>query len=247
MLTEAVKTKPVILLKGGRAEAGVEAAASHTGSLAGSKETWDALCRQIGIIQVHSMEEMLDVILALLYMKPPQGRRVGIVGVGGGISVLATDECESAGLAVPPLPGGARQELMRFTPEAGTSLRNPVDSSPGTFFNPSEIYQTIRIVAGSKELDLLLVHMCLVYVFFREKAQAKERLESIIKAGREIDIPMVMVLRLGDTPVTSRLFFELYQMCLEAGLPVYPTIGRAAGAISKLIEYNTVKEARNGS
>ncbi len=242
VLTEAAKVKPVILLKGGRAEAGVEAAASHTGSLAGRKEAWDALCRQIGIIQVRSMEEMLDIILALLYMKPPKGRRVGIIGVGGGVSVLATDECESAGLDVPPLPGEVRQELLGFTPEAGTSLRNPVDTSVGTFSNPSEVYQTIKIVADYKGLDLLLVHMSLVYMFFREKTEAKARLGRIIKAGREIDIPMVMVLRIGDTPVTSGLFFELYQMCLEGGLPVYPTIGRAAGAISKFIEYNTLKE-----
>jgi acyl-CoA synthetase (NDP forming) len=242
VLTETAKVKPVIILKGGRTEAGIGAAASHTGSLTSSKETWDTLCRQAGAIQVYSSEEMLDLIVAFLYMKPPKGRRVGIVGVGGGVSVLAADECGSAGLSVPTIPSEVSQDLRKFTPIAGTSLLNPVDFSPGTFWNPAETSETIKVVASYREIDFLLVHISLVYMFFRDKTETKERLESIIKTSKEIDIPMVLALRTGDTPVTSELFFELYEMCLEGGLPVYPTIGRAAGAVSRLIEYNTWKK-----
>jgi acyl-CoA synthetase (NDP forming) len=103
-LEKASRVKPVIVCKGGQTDAGTRAVAGHTGALAGSKQTWEAAFRQSGVIQVSSIEEMADVLLAFLRLRTPAGRRVGIVGVGGGASVQAADECEKAGLVVPLLP-----------------------------------------------------------------------------------------------------------------------------------------------
>ncbi len=237
VLRQAANKKPVILFKGGRSEAGNKAVASHTGVLAGNNEMWAVLCRQAGVIQVHSPEEMLDVLMAFLYLKPPKGQRVGIVGIGGGASVQAADECESAGLIVPTLPYEVRQELRNFTPEAGTSVHNPVDSSPGVFWTASQFRDTVRIVADYEGIDFLFIQRSIGIRIFHERDEGKTW-DSIIAAGREIEKPVAMVLRNLDTPIGSRLFFELQRDCLEAGLPVYPTIGRAARAISKLIQYH---------
>ncbi len=128
-LEEATKEKTVILLKGGATEGGARAAAGHTAALSGSRTTWDALCKQLGIISVSSIEEMIDVLVTLLFLPLPAGRNVVLLGAGGGASVLIADEFESRGLRILPLPPEIVAQIREFTPIAGNILRNPVDYS----------------------------------------------------------------------------------------------------------------------
>ena len=100
VLRSAAKVKPVIILKGGRNEGGALAALSHTGSLAGSVKVWDSLLKQANTLQVHSIDECVDIALALLLMEPPASRNTAIIGLGGGATVLAADDCYDAGLAL---------------------------------------------------------------------------------------------------------------------------------------------------
>ncbi|MDY6856320.1 MAG: hypothetical protein SWO11_16800 [Thermodesulfobacteriota bacterium] len=103
LLGDAARAKPVILLKGGSSEAGGRAAAGHTGALAGDETTWNSLCKQLGVIRVYSLEEIVDIIVTFLFLSLPQGRKVALIGMGGGASVLATDACTGGnGLTLPP-------------------------------------------------------------------------------------------------------------------------------------------------
>ncbi|MCX5998668.1 MAG: CoA-binding protein [Chloroflexi bacterium] len=123
--------KPVVVLKGGRTSAGARVAASHTGALAGSDDVWDKLLEQAGAIRVASLEELVDMLVTLLYMPAPGGRRVAILGSGGAASVLAADDCLAAGLTVPALPSEVRRDLRSLiSTDAGTILGNPVDLPP---------------------------------------------------------------------------------------------------------------------
>lgn len=119
------------MLKGGVGGAGAEAVTSHTGVLAGSNAVWDSLFRQLGVIQVYDLEELVDLLLLFQHLKPLKGRRVGLVGTGGGRSILAADSCEREGLSVPPFPEAVRKKLKKLAPEKAypvTSVCNPVDS-----------------------------------------------------------------------------------------------------------------------
>ncbi|MFC1924930.1 acetate--CoA ligase family protein [Chloroflexota bacterium] len=241
-LAQAAKKKPVILLKGGRTKAGMKAACSHTGSLAAGKESWDALCRQAGALQVYNLEEMLELIMAFLHIKPPKGRRVGIIGGGGGISVLATDECESAGLTVPSFSHNLIQKLKKFSFEAGTSVDNPIDS-PKAIVERSTLFETIQAVAGSGDVDLLLIHVSLASPPWPvESGKNEDQVEAIVEASKSIDIPMALALRNSDIPAKSALYLKLHQRCVETGLAVYPTIGGAAQAIGTFTKYHDWKE-----
>ena len=100
-LQKATRIKPVIMIKAGEGKAGTQAVASHTGSLAGNNVVWGSLFDQLGIIQVDDLEELFDLLLVFQHLKPPRGRRAGLIGGGGGRSVLATDSCEREGLDVP--------------------------------------------------------------------------------------------------------------------------------------------------
>ena len=128
VLKSTSKIKPVIVHKGGHTKAGTRAAASHTGSLTGEDKIWDALFRQTSAIRVHSIDELVDTVLSFVFMAPPKGNNAAVVGYGGGISVQAADECESAGLSVPLLPPEIRDQLESFTPDANNSIRNPIDT-----------------------------------------------------------------------------------------------------------------------
>ena len=131
VLTEACRDKPVVIYKGGYTEAGSRATASHTGAMAGSQAVWDGLIRQAGAIRVNSVEEMTDMLVALR-VKPPRGLNTCVVGVGGGASVLATDEMEKAGLKLPPIPASLEKKIQQIIPPAGGMLGNPIDAFPLT-------------------------------------------------------------------------------------------------------------------
>ena len=139
-LRAAARIKPTIILKGGRTEAGRQAVFSHTGSLAGNEIVWQAICQQTGAMLVNDLDEMMDLMLAFSYLKPyvprqikgvegrasfpivprqikgagdeghPYGRRLGLIGVGGGRGVQSADDCERAGLSVPSFPPEIRQK-----------------------------------------------------------------------------------------------------------------------------------------
>lgn len=128
VLRSTAKIKPVIVHKGGHTKAGTRAASSHTGSLTGEKSIWDALLRQTGAIHVHSIGELVDTAVSFLFMPPPKGRNVAVVGYGGGVSVQAADDFEHVGLSVPLFPKEIRDKLRSFTPDANNSVRNPVDT-----------------------------------------------------------------------------------------------------------------------
>ena len=117
--------KPVILMKVGRSAVGAAAAASHTASLAGSDEVFDAALRRFGVARVDTTEQMLDLAYAMTRGRLPRGNRLGIVTISGGAGVLMADAAEREGLAVPPLPEAVQARLLAANPLAAP--RNPVD------------------------------------------------------------------------------------------------------------------------
>lgn len=114
--------KPIILIKGGKTKSGRETAKSHTGSLGGSQELYEAVFAQHGVIEVSNMTELVDLGRAftqcLSYdpQKFPRGRRVGLMGGGGGFCVLMADQAESEGLVLAPLDPSTIEKLSQLLP-----------------------------------------------------------------------------------------------------------------------------------
>ncbi|MDR7468348.1 MAG: CoA-binding protein [Armatimonadota bacterium] len=123
--------KPVMMLKGGRSEAGRRAAGSHTGALAGHYELYRGACRGAGVVLAEDTEEFFDAIEVLAGPGPraPESPTVAIITVSGGPAVLAADCAERSGLALPPLPEAARAAL-RALPPPFAAVGNPVDLTP---------------------------------------------------------------------------------------------------------------------
>ena len=120
------RKKPVIVLKGGRTSEGNKAAASHTGALAGNNRVFEAACRQAGVVLVEQPMDLLDIPAAFSSLPLPRGKRVGIVSLGGGWGVVATDLCIEHGLEIPPLSDEIITRIDRILPPYW-SRSNPVD------------------------------------------------------------------------------------------------------------------------
>ena len=236
VLGRAARAKPVIILKGGRTGAGARAVASHTGSLAGAEAVWDSVFHQTGAIRVYSVEELVNVVVSFSFMPLPRGRNVGILGLGGGESVQSADDCEAAGLSVPALPQEIRDELRGFTPLAGCSVRNPVDSS--MVMSPEDYSKTVRLVSGWSGIDLMLAYVVidLLPSSVVKPDMVNMMVGSVVEASKASAKPMAVVFSPGAS--AGQQGVENLRRFHLAGLPVYHNVSGAARAISKYIQYH---------
>lgn len=120
------KIKPVVMLKGGRTQAGNRAAASHTGALASNIRIFDAAARQAGIVIADQPMDLLDLSAAFSSLPLPRGNRVAIMTLGGGWGVVASDQCVENGLKIPKLSKGLIERIDKILPPYW-SRANPID------------------------------------------------------------------------------------------------------------------------
>jgi acetyltransferase len=123
---EASKEKPIVVLKSGITQAGSRAVSSHTGSLAGSEQAYQAAFEQSGVLRADSLQDLFDLAIAFGYLSPLQGDRIAIVTNAGGPGILATDALERAGMNLARFESECIHELEKFLPDAA-SAANPVD------------------------------------------------------------------------------------------------------------------------
>jgi len=229
-LREATRVKPVIILKGGVTEEGNKMAASHTGSLAGNYVIWDSLFRQSRVIQAHDMDEVAELASLFQHLKPPKGRKIGLVGSGGGYSVLITDSCRKEQLIIHPLPEEVRKRLRMILPveaDPGTAVGNPVDVSySGT--NPDIFSATLQTVVNYDELDFVLIYINVILV---------KQLDFLAEIKKNSDKPMAVVLGGTNSRETKDYAFSLQEKFAQVGLPVFQSFDRATRAINKFMRY----------
>ena len=120
------RRKPIIALKSGRSMSGARAAASHTGALAASDATVDALLQQAGVLRARSMEELFDMAMAFTPQPMPRSRRTAVITNAGGPGILVADALEAHGIEVPELDAATVAALTPLLP-GEASLRNPLD------------------------------------------------------------------------------------------------------------------------
>ncbi len=145
--------KPIVVLKGGRTEAGQNAALSHTSAIAGNGRIWVDLMREAGATVVEGIEDLIDVAASFARAPSlPRGRRAAIFTLGGGAGVIATDHCVAAGFTLPDL--SPTLEPIRHLTFKHASLRNPVDTS--TSFPHKNFPALLDAIAKVAEVDAIL-------------------------------------------------------------------------------------------
>ena len=239
--------KPLILFKAGRTVAGARAVVSHTASISGEEALWASVCRQYGIVRVHSIWEMADVLLAFQCLQPSGGRKVVVMGGGGGGSVAAADVCELEGFEVPPLPPEMREEIRSLAPEVWSLISNPMDGS--VMGGMGIMRRCFQMGVNWEGADLVIANSSALWLLDHPDGEVFHRkgLDYLIRLAREAGKPMVIIVDSGD-PVSSwrvEAGRQAREACTLAGVPVYPDIQRAARALAHFTGYHRRKAERS--
>ncbi|WP_297480463.1 CoA-binding protein [Thermococcus sp.] len=215
----ASEKKPVVILKAGKSASGAKAAASHTGSLAGSYEIYRAAFKQAGVIEVEEMEELFDAA-KVFEMYPRAGKRVAVITNSGGPGVLATDKLERLGLELAKLSDETTQKLRSFLPPQ-CSVKNPIDLIADADYE--RYRRAIETVCRDENVDSLLV-ICVPPIFIPSEEIAR----AIIEA--DCDKPIVVNFMAGELVKDGVGLLEKH------GIKNFPTPERAARALKWLSE-----------
>lgn len=151
---EVALTKPIIVIKAGRTEAAAKAAASHTGSLAGSDDVLDAAFRRCGVLRVNTIDDLFNMAEVLCKQPRPKGRRLTIVTNAGGPGVLATDALISEGGKLTEISPETVTALKEFLPPSA-STQNPIDILGDA--DAQRYAKTLELAAKDPNSDGLLV------------------------------------------------------------------------------------------
>jgi acyl-CoA synthetase (NDP forming) len=153
-MQRASAQKPIVVLKSGHTAQGARAAISHTGSLAGSDQVYDAAFRQAGVVRVASLEDLFDTAAVFATQPLPAGKRVGMITVGGGWGVLGADAAEKEGLLLPDLSPEIRAQLDARLPQRW-SRSNPIDFAAAG--NPEIMIKGVELMLECEAFDSLVV------------------------------------------------------------------------------------------
>lgn len=149
--------KPVIMIKVGDTDVGAAAAATHTASLAGSDEVYDALFNQYGVYRAQTCEEMVDIAYACQTGLFPKGRKMAIQTVSGGIGIQMADSSVKHGLTVPEIPQALQDKLLELMPYAG--VRNPIDITGQVLNQPDVIEKSIDLSIRESGCDAFATYL----------------------------------------------------------------------------------------
>lgn len=241
VLKDVAAKKPVVIWKGGRTEEGDRAIASHTGSLAVSHAVWDSAVKQCGAVSVSSLDEMIDVLKAILYLPPVHGNGVGITGVSGGQSVAIADAFGEAGLRVPLLTDESYQELGLFYSLIGGGYRNPIDTANQ---NRREIKRIIEILEKDANIDNLAL---LVPAGMGPGGPPGESFIKLLADVKEkTDKPFIGILVWSFSPKDVEQAGAITRELQESGIPAFVSLERGAFALKKALDYYLLRDGRTG-
>ena len=237
--------KPVVIWKGGLSETGKRAVSSHTGSLAGDRNVYNAFFKQSGAVQAHDFEELLDTVAIFNYIPEGSYRNLAIIGGGGGVGVSAGDISEVYNMNIPKSTPDIVEKITAFLPAQGTGNRNPFDI--GAPSAPASILRTmLEIVHDWSAVDALIVNRLFFYgmkeLMEADPSEQGKRLDTIVEFKRtRARKPVIVVLEELSTGVdrigVEKARRQVRDELLKAGIYVVPSMLRAIRALSNLSSY----------
>ncbi len=228
-------SKPIIALKSGVSAHGAAAAASHTGSLAGSGKVYEAAFQQAGVVHASDLNNLFDRTLALSLQPPMKGENLLIITNGGGVGVLATDAAERYGIPLRFAPEDVQAELKKHMPEFG-SAKNPADL---TGMAGREWYEeSVEHTFGHPWVDALAVLYC--ETAMTDPMEIAKAIKTAVDRSGVKDKPIAVSFVGGERSERAM------QWLVENGIPAYGAPDVAVNAIAALREYALTHQAGEG-
>lgn len=226
--------KPVIALKLGASEGGRAAAMAHTGALAGSIETFDAISTREGVIRVRGLDELIETTECFVHAELPKGNRLAAVTLSGGKRGLLIDAFYAAGLNFAPLGPSATEKLSRML-GPGSIVGNPLDAGFAAVVDPSVYMQSIQVMIDDPDTDIVIIDAELP----KAPHELRERnLRIVDEKAAKANKPVIYIsaMSIGFTDFTKTLRKSLPHIAVLQGMD------RAVGAIKALIGYASLRK-----
>ncbi len=221
--------KPVIALKVGRSEAGARAASSHTASLAGSDEVFDAVLRQFDVHRARNLPELVDAAAAVDPGRYPTGPEIGVVTTSGGVGVMTADDASALGLVLPPTPESAQADLRAVV--ATSSPGNPIDTAAAGMTDMNTLLHFIEVGlrdCGFPSVVLFLAHLGLA------PGRFEFLLPRLIALREQYPDPIVAIVILAPEEYRDAL--------MTAGYLVYDDSSQAVRGIAALVGLHAARD-----
>ncbi len=220
----AATRKPIVIFKSGVTSAGVKAASSHTGSLAGADIAYGAAFKRAGIIRAETFEAMFDYSTAFAMQPLPKGDRVAIITNAGGPGIMAADAIEQCGMTVQPLEGSTATALAKKLP-AAASVGNPIDVLGDA--DPDRYVMAVEAAQNDDAIDAIIVILTP-----QAMTLPAETARAIAKCNRN-EKPVLVSFMGGSDVMPGR------DELVAHNLPDYESPNRAVSALKAMVDYAT--------
>ena len=227
-------SKPVIALKLGASEGGRAAAMAHTGALAGSIETFDAIATREGVIRVGGLDELIETTECFVHAAVPKGDRLAAVTLSGGKRGMLLDAFYAEGLNFAPLSPHVGSELAKML-GPGSIVGNPLDAGFAAVVHPSVYMKSIKLMIDDPDIDIVIVDAELP----KASHELRERnLRIVNEMARQGGKPVVYIsaMSIGFTEFTKALRKSLPHLAVMQGMD------RAVTAIKSLLDYAKLRK-----
>lgn len=221
--------KPIVLMKTGRSEAGSRAAASHTGSLAGSDKIYDSFFKQHGIVRADDYEDIISFSKLFRSGKLPKGKNTVIVTSSGGRGINEADRCESYGLHIRPLGSEVKKAIEEKIPKFA-SASNPIDLTAAAAVTNPELYLApLRELANDDQTDIIIFTEFPLH-WENDHPLVEEFIDICKNSDKFVLITTFPLAGMSAPKSTSRL--------VENGIPVITGDMNPIRALAKLADYS---------
>ncbi len=223
IIADEKNRKPILALKSGRTPEGAKAVSSHTGSLAGKDEIYNALFEQAGILRVNTVKDLFDYAIAFADQPLPNGNKTVIITNAGGPGIMATDACVSYGLNLAQISSETRAKLKEYLPPHA-SLNNPIDLIGDAQHDRYEI--ALDIVLKDKNVDSVIVLLT-----SQSMTDVDKIAETIVQFDKISDKPIITSFLGGPDVAKGK------EILITNGIPCYTFPEEAVAALSAMNSY----------
>ncbi|WP_456685415.1 acetate--CoA ligase family protein, partial [Bradyrhizobium sp. P5_C11_2] len=227
-------SKPVIALKLGSSEGGRAAAMAHTGALAGSIETFDAIATREGVIRVRGLDELIETTECFVHAAVPKGDKLAAVTLSGGKRGMLIDAFYAEGLNFAPLSPHVSSELAKML-GPGSIVGNPLDAGFAAVVDPSVYMKSIKLMIDDPDIDIVIVDAELP----KAPHELRERnLRIVDEMASRASKPVIYIsaMSIGFTDFTKGLRKSLPHLAVMQGMD------RAVTAIKSLLDYAKLRK-----
>lgn len=184
--------KPVVVLKAGRSELAARTAAAHTGAFVGDDATVDAVLRDLGVIRVDTIEDMLITAGVAAHLGRLARPGIGVVSISGGACDIIADLAEEVGMSLPDLGETARTALAEVMPAYGT-VQNPLDTTGAAVLDPTLATACIAAIGADPAIGAVLAVNKLPWQPHEQPFSGQQFIDAIGKGAAESPVPVVFV------------------------------------------------------